>query len=46
MLMIAMFIISLVIGNLIGKGIGVGGRKTKARQYKYFGLERIWAGES
>lgn len=29
--MIAIFIISLVIGNLIGKGIGVGGRKTKAR---------------
>ena len=44
-----LLIVGILLGNLCGKALGFGkksGREVrKEREYKYFGLEKLWAKE-
>lgn len=48
--LVVVAVLMLVLGNLLGRAIGLPGlatkkQKSKKREYRYFGLERLWSSE-
>lgn len=50
LVILLILIIMVIAGNLVGRSVGLNKirspskYKQKQRQYKYFGLEKLWAG--